>query len=313
MKQAISSAGRSAAVKKRWKPDRDLLFYILLLAFPLLQFCVFYIGVNFNSFLLSFQTYNSETASFVWSFGDNFARIWRELSTSTMFGDMLKNSLIVWLFSTLFGTVGAVFFSYYIVKKYPGKNFFKLILFLPSVLPGILLVLMFKTFGNEAIPAYAELLFGTEMDDLFIASDTRFIAIIIYSVWIGFGTQVLIYTGSMGQISPSVMEAAKLDGASPIRELWSVVIPEVIPAINTFLITGIAQIFINQANLWSFLGESASPQEQTLGYYMFWLVNKKEAGFQDYGYASAIGLCCTLIAIPLTFLVRWLLGKMEDK
>ena len=301
--------------KGKLRVNRDLLFYILLLAFPLAQFCIFYIGVNFNSFLLAFQTYNTQTSSFVWDAGANFSQLWRELTSSSMLLDMLKNSLIAWFFATLLGTVGAVFFSYYIFKKFPCKNVFRVILFLPSVLPGILLVMLFQTFGNEAIPAYIEVLFGTEIDPLFISADTRFIMVIVYSVWIGFGTQVLIYTGSMEQISPSVMEAAKLDGAKPLRELWSVVIPEVMPAINTFLVTGIAQIFVNQVNLWSFFGESAPYQEMTLGYYMFYLVNRETAGTKlyYYGYASALGLICTFIAIPLTYVVRHFLGKLEDK
>ena len=33
----------------------DLLFYCLILAWPVLQFCVFYIGVNFNSIIMSFK------------------------------------------------------------------------------------------------------------------------------------------------------------------------------------------------------------------------------------------------------------------
>ena len=305
----------AAPGKGKLRVNRDLLFYILLLAFPLAQFCIFYIGVNFNSFLLAFQTYNTQTSTFQWDFGANFSLFWTELTTSSMLLDMLKNSLIAWFFATLLGTVGAVFFSYYIFKKFPAKHFFKFVLFLPSVLPSILLVMMFKTFGNEAFPAYIEVLFGTEVEGLFFNADTRLIMVIVYSVWIGFGTQVLIYTGSMEQISPSVMEAAKLDGAKPLRELWSVVIPEVLPAINTFLVTGIAQIFINQVNLWSFYGGTAAEWERTLGYYMFYLVNREDAGskFYYYGYASALGLICTIIAIPLTYVVRHFLGKLEDK
>lgn len=96
----------AAPGKGKLRVNRDLLFYILLLAFPLAQFCIFYIGVNFNSFLLAFQTYNTQTSTFQWDVGANFSLFWTELTTSSMLLDMLKNSLIAWFFATLLGTVG---------------------------------------------------------------------------------------------------------------------------------------------------------------------------------------------------------------
>ena len=35
--------------------DKDLIFYTLMMLFPVAQFCVMYIGVNFNSILLAFK------------------------------------------------------------------------------------------------------------------------------------------------------------------------------------------------------------------------------------------------------------------
>lgn len=206
-----------------------------MLAFPLAQFCIFYIGVNFNSFLLAFQTYNTQTSAFQWDFGANFSQVWRELTTSSMLLDMLKNSLIAWFFATLLGTVGAVFFSYYIFKKFPCKNVFRVILFLPSVLPGILLVMLFQTFGNEAIPAYIEVLFGTEIDPLFMSADTRFIMVIVYSVWIGFGTQVLIYTARWSRSRPPSWRRQSWTGQSPCASCGAWSSPRSCPRSTPFL------------------------------------------------------------------------------
>ena len=49
--------------KKRLKLNNKKIFYYSLMIFPLLQFCIFYIGVNFQSILLAFQKY--ENSSFV--------------------------------------------------------------------------------------------------------------------------------------------------------------------------------------------------------------------------------------------------------
>ena len=298
---------------KKKKMSRQLRFHILMLIFPVLQFVVFYIGVNLNSFLLAFQNYNNTTSEFEWVGFANFQRIWRELVEFSTLRDALINSLIVWFFTCLLGTVVAVFFSYYIYKKFRAQKFFKIILFIPSIIPAIILVMIFKTFVNEAMPAVAVLL-GTEMEPLMsLDSSTKFSMATFFTVWAGFGTQVLLYTGSMEQISPSVIEAGKLDGAKLLREFWSIVLPEVMPAINTFLVVGIAQIFINQANLYSFYSWNLFAEDSTLGYYMFLLVNHPHYGMSEYGYASALGICCTIIAVPLTWIVRHFLTKMEER
>jgi len=294
--------------------NRQLRFYILMLIFPLAQFAIFYIGVNFNSFLLAFKNYNVATSIFEWCGFDNFRRVWQEMTEFSILRDALWNSLIVWFFTSFMGTVMAVLFSYYIYKKFSCHGFFKVILFIPSILPAIILVMIFRVFVNEALPALCEL-WGMQIEPLMtLDSPVKFPMAAFFSVWASFGTQVLLYTGTMEQISPSVIEAGKLDGAKPLREFWSIVLPEVMPAVNTFLVAGIAQIFINQANLWSFYSGQLFAEDRTLGYYMFYLVNKdKMTAMSEYGYASALGLCCTAIAIPLTWIVRKILTKMEDR
>ncbi len=303
-------------IKKTKKTDKDLIFCLLGVALPLLQFLIFYIVVNFNSFFLAFKSYDKLTGAHSWVQWENFERVWTELTVSSLLRDALKYSMIVWFFTSLVGTVIAVVFSYYIYKKAVGSKAFKVILFLPSVLPAILLSCIFRIFANEALPQYLQEWFGYGgiSEGLLINANTRFPTVIFYTVWIGFGTQILLYSGSMAQIEPSIIEAGKLDGASPIVELWYLVIPEVLPAISTFLITGIAQLFVNQANLYNFYGQNAldSYRMNTVGYYMFYLINDSAAGISNYPYASALGLCCTFIAVPLTFLVRKLLNKMSE-
>lgn len=303
------------ASKKRadgHKNRRQLIFYIAMLIWPMLQFAVFYIGVNLNSFSLAFRRFDQSTSTFKWVGLDNFKRVWMELTQYTTLRSALTNSLIVWFFTIFLGTVLAVFFSYYIYKKFRMHGFFKVILFLPSILPGIILTMVFKTFVNEALPEYLVML-GMEVKPLMtLDSNMRFPMAAFFTIWIGFGTQVLLYSGTMDQIDPSVMEAAQLDGVSPMREFRSIVLPEVMPAINTFLIAGIATIFVNQANLLSFYGYDLIASDRTIGYYLFMLVNFPDYGRTEYGYASALGLCCSAIAIPLTLVVRHFLTKLED-
>lgn len=303
------SLARSGGKKRRLPPD--LLFYCLLLVFPLLQFSVFYVGVNFNSFLLAFE--NIDFAGNVTWTTNNFTRIYQELTTSNFLLLALKNSLIIYGLSTIVGTVLAVLFSYFIYKKHIFSGFFKVLLFLPSILPEILMTIIFKFFANEAIPGYIYQWFGTTVKPLLVNADTRFWVVCFYNIWISFGPQVLVYSGAMTKVSPDVIEASRMDGAGPSRELWQIVFPEILPTVSAFLIAGAAGIFTSQAHLFSFYGTGVgiSYEDYTLGYYLFYLINKVEFGTTQYPYAAALGLCLTAIALPLTFLLRKGLDKLE--
>ena len=301
------------ATNKKQKGDRgELIFYCCLVALPLLQIAIFYFYVNFNSILMAFKSYDRLSDTFYWDFGANFSRFWNELTKTSILIDAFKNSFIVWLFTSVLGTVLSIVFSYYIFKKWAFGKTFKFFLFLPSVLPSILMVIVFKFFVNEAIPGYVLHFSGKIITPLLVGKDTLMPTILFYNVWVCFGSQILIYTGAMDQISPDILEAGKVDGVSCIREFVSIVVPIILPTVATFVIANVATLFTNQANLYAFFGDNVGYSNYTIGYYLFELVNKAGNGKSMYSYASALGIICTLIAFPLTMLIRRLLNGKEE-
>lgn len=292
---------------------RDLIFYCLLLVLPLTQLLIFYFIVNFQSFGMAFQTYTTE-GEFVWDISYNLT----ELSLySKYLWAWAKNSILVWLVTSFFGTVLAVIFSYYIYKKRLFCNIFKFVLFLPSVIPGILLGIMFYHFVGSGIPAYTRGALINIFDTPALkatygenAVRIRFWVMTFYTAWISFGSQVLVYTGAMDQIPTEVIEAGQLDGVSFMRELRSIVFPSILPSVGTFLIAGVAGLFSNQNNLFNIMGMNTNIDlsEQTVGYFLYSYV-LKSAGKTGYTFASFLGLCCTLIVLPISFGVRKLVER----
>ena len=191
-------------------------------------------------------------------------------------------------------------------------RFYRFILFLPSILPGVLLANIFECLSRDVLP----LLIGLE--NPLGSSDPSVIlqTVIAYSVFLGFGTQVLLYSNAMEQISPSVLEAAQLDGVSNLQELFHIILPDIMGTITTFMVATIAGAFTNQANLYTFYGEwiaTNMSDANTLGYYMFVIVqNGGKFGKDYYGFASALGLCCTVVAIIPTVLFRNFSKQFEE-
>ena len=288
------------------KKRKDIVFYCLLLAFPVLQFCVFYIGVNFNSVLLAFKSYKSIN-EYTWIGFGNFQDLFVLFEQKTLYKTALRNSLVCFAVGTSCGLLLGFVFSYYIFKKSFGSKFFKIMLFLPSIIPAIALVVMFKQFADGAIPAILKVM-GVKTNGLLANPKTTFGTIIFYNVWVSFGTGVLMYVGSMENIATSVFEAAKLDGASYGVEFFKIVFPLCWGTFSTFLVVNVGGIFINQANIYAFYGPGAEESIYTIGYYLY-NESVKVNAFANYPQLAAFGIMLSIVIMPFVYLIKWACEK----
>ena len=299
---------RKRQLKKRHK---DMIFVACLVAFPLLQYFVFYIMVNFNSILLAFQAYDpgvgSGNGNYYFIGFQNFIKLYEEFAAGGLMLTCIKNSMVAYLLNLVIGTTLGLVFSYYIARKRFASKVFKVMLFLPSIISSIVLVTVFKYFADYMIPNLINQMFGTNLKALISTKDTAFGSIMFYNIWTGFGTAILLYSGAMTNVSDSIIEAGKIDGAGVVTEFCRIVLPMIFPTFKTMVISGVTGIFINNLGLFSFFGTGAERYLWTFGYYI--LRGTRMATLADYPYLASIGVVLTIICVPLTFTIRWLLDK----
>ncbi|MDE5896584.1 MAG: ABC transporter permease subunit, partial [Clostridia bacterium] len=220
----------------------------------------------------------------------------------------LMNSLIVYACRLCVGTVLALFFSYYIYKEFVGSKFFRYMLMLPAFISPVVLVMIYMYVVDRAIPA----LFQTPSAFAGTAGMQLFV-VILYQTFAGFGMGVLMYSNAMSRVPVSVIEYGKLEGISPIREFFSIVLPLIYPTLETFLIIGLSAVFTDQANLFTFFNENASYPIQTIGYWLYKEVFSSKATMSSYPYMSAAGLVFTAITIPIVMIARYFLNKLDKE
>ena len=300
--KGIGLTERFKASFKR-KRTRDAIFYTLVLAYPVAQFCVFYLGVNFNSILLAFKRYN-EQGKYVWAGTENFKTLFANFRDLTAFRVAFVNSLKVYISGAVVHTTLSLLFAYYIHKKQPFGNVFKILLFMPSVIPSIALIVMFKQIADNGVPTFMKLL-GLNVGGLLSTPSTTLSTIIFYNICFGFGVSMLLYIGAMGRIQDSVTEAAQIDGAGYWREFWHITLPLTFDTIATFMVVSIGAIFSSQANVFAFFSSTAEEYVYTIGY---WLYREtiKVGAYADYPMLSAFGLLLSFATTPLVYFARWL-------
>lgn len=294
----------SLSAKKR----KELAFYIAIMALPILQTLVFYFYVNFNSFLLAFQEYDGMSYHFAGF--DTIKKVFtleHSVFRNFNFGIVIGNTVLAWLFGFFSSTIPSVFFAYYIYKKHIGHDAFKVILYLPHIIPHLVFVIIYKYYMNDFLPTLGIVPIGfwtkyVEWERFYY----------LFCSWMfGFGTAVLVYSGSMAGISDSVIESAQLDGITPFKELVFIVLPMVWGTFVTMMVSSLVGFFTNDLNGYAFKGAEFNPQLQVLGYFMY--NGTVNGGMGSYPVLSAFGLMVTAIAVPFTMLVRHLLTKYGPK
>lgn len=294
--------------KTKWnKKQKDLVFYVLMLAFPVTQFIIFYLGVNFNSILLAFRKYNPLNGQYSFVGLENFNKVIQDLLTQSLFKTAIQNTLTAFVFCIFFGITLGLVFSYYIYKRFFGHKFFKVMLFLPSIVSSLVMVTIFMQFVESGIPNILNQLFGLKVMGFLANSETTFITIMIYNIWIGFGVSVLLYVGAMDSINESTIEAAKIDGVNKFQEFFHIILPLIWPTFTQFVVVAVGAIFMNQLNLFAFYGQGAEIRLYTIGYYLY-----KETLISsnvNMPYLATLGIILTMITIPITMIIRYLLQK----
>lgn len=290
-------------LKEKKKNNRRKLFFIWgMLALPLIQFAIFFVYVNFSSIVLSFQT---GSGSFTFN---HYASFFKELVRGNDYSGFEFRDAILYSFFLGLNDVVLVLVStilaYFMFKKIPGKNFFRVIFFLPSIISITIYVLVYKFMlspetglAGKILPDWGWLQDGTFAQKLTVP---------MYCLWVGTGYNILILGGAMSNIPTEVIENAKLEGVSRTRELFDIIIPMIWPTLMVAFLGSITTVFtlFIQVKLIT----NGAVGTRTIAY----LINNYTEQ-QNLNYASAVGICFTLFSIPLVLLFKKLLEKIGKR
>ena len=300
--------GNTLSAKKR----RDFWMYLILMLIPFLNFALFYIYANINSIVMAFQSYNVDTGVYEWlAWGDmftNFKDFLHDLVTLPQLKPIWKNSIIIYACSWLISTPLTLIFSYYIYKKAFLAQPLKVIIFLPSIVSGIAMVLIFRYFTDNGMLYIVNEIFGGNAETgLLGKEETMFPTLLGYSIWCGAGPGTLLYIGSMNQINDSLFEAAQLDGAGEFQQFLHIILPGVWPLWSVNIYTGITGILFSGVDAFTFFNIAAPNSVSSLGYYL--TVTLFQKGNAGYPYLSSVAMLQTFVAIPMVYTARWLVEK----
>ena len=287
-----------------------------------LVFLIFQLYPLIYTFYLSFVEYKM-TGSKLTNSGfcgfDNYLKVvktrdfmaGKDVWFNTIPMNTIKNTLIIWIINfipqILLALLLAAWFTDTVVKL-KGQGAFKVMMFLPNIITASSIAVLFNSlFGNQGpVTLLVRKLPGLG-DYSFLNSKAGTIGLIGFmQFWMWYGnTMIVLIAGILG-ISPSLYEAAMVDGANSRQEFFKITLPLLKPILQFSLVTsaigGLQMYDIPSL----FNVNNGIGQPGRISHTVTMMI--REVAFSqnpDYGYAGAISVIlfiCTMIISMIFFI-----------
>ncbi len=143
----------------------------------------------------------------------------------------LANTFSYTFWSLLIGFALPVLLAMLIGETTRGKSLFRTAVYLPNMLPGLAVIILWSAFFSGEKSGVLNILLsrlGISAQSYLTRADWVIPIIILIATWKGAGATALIYMAGMASISPELYEAAAIDGAT----VWHRIIHILLPAIR---------------------------------------------------------------------------------
>lgn len=224
----------------------------------------------------------------------------------------LSNTFLYTFWSLLLGFVLPIILAMFIGETTRGKGFFRTTVYLPNMLPGLAVIILWSAFFSGEKSGVLNILLGKfGIPEQSYLTNARWVIpiIIVIATWKGAGATALIYMAGMASISPELYEAAAIDGASIWRRVVHIQLPAIRKLAGTLLILQIISVF--QIMYEPMVLTKGGPDNASLSL-MQLMWQYAFGGAMNYGKASAVAVIVTLILLAMTAVYSYFNRKESD-
>ena len=281
----------------------------------LIGLAVFWMIPLIASLLLSFSEWNIITSPH-WLGLENFREM---LFDDRTFWLSIRVTLKFMVLSVPLYLISGLLLSLLLNLKIRGINFFRTLFFLPAVLSGVAVAVLWVALLNPDVGAVNSVLRGLGISDppRWLDSPTWAVpSVVLVGLW-GIGGGAIIYLAGLQNISAQLYEAALLDGAGPLQRFRYVTLPMLTPTLLFVLIISLIDAFqvFDIAYVLSKGGQGGLGDSL-----QFYLINLWNEAFVNgrYGYASALSWVMVLIAAAVILVIfrtsgRWVYYEYDPE
>ena len=233
--------------------------------------------------------------------------------TGLNFGVTVRNTLALNLLSLVFSFPIPIIFALMLneIKILKYKKAVQTISYLPHFLSTVVIVSMMDTLLSVQTGAVNNFLKSIGWNTVYFMGDAAWFrpVYILSGIWQGTGCGAIIYISALSGINQELYEAARVDGAGRLRQIWHISLPGIAETIVIMLILriggmmnmGFEKPFLMQNSLNISVSETLSTYTYKIG-----LVRNK------YSLSTAIGLFNSLVSLLLVVVANTASRKVSE-
>ncbi|MDF2645923.1 MAG: sugar transporter permease [Paenibacillus sp.] len=299
-----------ATFQIRFKRDFLLNKYLYLMMVPVLAYYFIFHYAPMYGALIAFKEYtpNKGILGSEWVGFQHF----NDFFSSYYFWRILKNTVIISLYSLCFEfpapIILAILINELTNKKF--QRFVQTVTYMPYFISLIVIVGMIKDFTNNGGLINNFLTYFGFNDTAMLQKPELFRTIYILSeIWQKIGWESIIYLAALMGIDQEQYEAAKMDGASRIKQIWHVTLPGILPTIAIMFILRMGNLLnVGFEKIILLYNPSTYDTADVISSFVY------RKGLIEFGwsYSSAVGLFNSVINLALLIAANKISKKISE-
>ncbi|MEK4061357.1 MULTISPECIES: carbohydrate ABC transporter permease [unclassified Paenibacillus] len=245
---------------------------------------------------------------------DNFERLFRDKD----FWQSVVNTF-VYAGGKLVITIPLSFVLAVILNRaLKGRQLLRAIYFMPTVISASVMAIVFYVIFNSYNGMVNQLLMGAGIVSApidWLGAKHALITAIIIAIWGAVGNYMLLFIAGLQNIPEDLYEAASLDGAGPLRKMWSITVPMLGPVLQMIIMLAITVSLKGYESIMVLTEGGPYGKTEVMYLYLYKLffpVSSGGSSIQQFGYGSAVGFTTAVIVGLITLVYFYVSKKLND-
>ncbi len=233
----------------------------------------------------------------------------REMFADSTFWNSLKNTLVFTL-NVPVGMALSLIVALMMNRRFRGLGLLRTLYFLPSVTSIVAIALVWMWIYHPTFGAANFLLnlIGLPSLQWLNSTQTAMLSVIIFSVWLGLGYQMVIFLAGLQGIPDELYDAARIDGTNSWNRFWKITLPLLKPTTFFILVTSLIASFQVFTSIYVMTAGGPVGSTDVIVYHIY------QAAWEQLrmGYASAMSWVLFVIIMIVTWVQFKVMGNAED-
>jgi len=229
-----------------------------------------------------------------------------QMGQDPLFWQSLKVTTLYAMVAVPLGLATSLLLAMLMNQKIRGVTIFRTVYYLPAVISGVAVALLWRWIFNPEFGILNVLLdyLGIKGPNWLLDANWALPSLMLMSLW-GIGGGIIIYLAGLQGIPTELYEAVEIDGGSGWAKFWHITIPMISPVIFFNLVTGVIWTFQEFTRVYVMTGGGPSNSTLFFGLYLY----RNAFRYFEMGYASALAWVLLLVILALTIILfktaRW--------